>query len=56
MKCVICKGTGKYHKPDYKGIEGEVKRLVAGGVSYREVMRIMGWKSPNTVQYYVKKQ
>lgn len=53
IQCPVCKGKGKLPKPRRK--EGDRKKtavrvLVDAGFSYREIMLLMGYKSPGSVQ------
>ena len=54
MECPICKGTGEIHNPKFKPDETEAKRIMARalrehGYSMREIMKLVGWKSPRSV-------
>ncbi len=53
MKCPICKGSGVI--PFHKSISKEAKIVLAkqlknDGNSIREIMQILGYKSPKSVQ------
>lgn len=53
--CPICHGTGSIENPHGKGKNMEFKIHVAKtlkeqGFSIREIMKVMGYKSPRSVQ------
>lgn len=55
MCCPICKGTGKLEVPTFKQKALAEKRQTAlklkeQGYSIREIMKIMKYKSPRSVQ------
>lgn len=56
MRCPVCKGTGELINPK-RGPIDEIaakrtmaKALHAEGYSYREIAKLVGWKSPRSVQ------
>lgn len=56
-KCPVCNGTGEIEPP---GLEKKqlqkitaIKKLKADGYSYRDIMRLMGFKSVSVVSYYL---
>ena len=58
--CPICKGEGALKNPKIKVGEVELKEnatilLRKHGFSYREIMRLVGYKSPRSVQNILKK-
>lgn len=58
MKCPMCKGIGKLEKPKHLN-DREEKHAAAlllhdHKFSVRQIMRIVGYKSPNTVQVIIK--
>lgn len=60
MKCPICKGTGKIEEPinyeEKAKLNAKIaKDLIKAGYSFRQAMRIMGYKSPSTIQHFVNK-
>ena len=56
MRCPICKGIGEIAEPKRPLInESAAKRTMARalhheGYSYREIAKLVGWKSPRSVQ------
>ena len=63
-KCPVCKGKGTLPKPRKTEKELQAtqrkhemaKTLIDAGYSYREVADLLGYKSPSTVGFAVKKQ
>lgn len=59
--CPLCDGTGELPCPNDKLIskreanKGRIVLLINEGYSYREIMKIMGWKSTSVVSYYLNK-
>ena len=54
IKCPLCSGTGIYNKrvnPNFKIIP----RLRKKGLTYREIMKAVGFKSLDSVHYYLKR-
>lgn len=61
IKCPICEGAGTLKKPKLNVSEIELKEnatiiLKKAGFSYREIMRLVGYKSPRSIQNILKKQ
>ncbi len=58
MKCPLCKGSGQLEKPkhlnDIEEKHAAVLLLHDNKFSVRQIMRIVGYKSPNTVQVVIK--
>jgi hypothetical protein len=60
-RCPVCNGTGKLEIPKHREADMvEVnqkiaKDLVGRGYSYRQVMRVLGYKSVRSVQYLLDK-
>ena len=55
MKCILCKGTGEIIEPNGKKKNMELKKKAAKllrieNYSIREIMKIMNYKSPKSVQ------
>ncbi len=50
--CPLC-GIGKI-KSKHKDKISHIKELVAKGLTYRQIMKVMGFKSTSTVSYYLK--
>ena len=53
IRCPICKGRGKIERPSrHTGDRKKeaVRLLIKEGFSYREVMRLLDYKSPGSVQ------
>lgn len=58
--CPVCNGKGVIDKPTLRGKmldkkESVCKLLRDEGYSVREIMRLLGFKSPRAVQYYLNK-
>lgn len=59
MKCVYCNGTGiipegnKTRKQNKKEV---IKLLFDNGYTYREICKITGIKSTNTIHHYLKNE
>jgi hypothetical protein len=52
-QCPICKGLGKIDPPKRQLDEREAKQIMARalrdhGYSFREIMKLCGWKSPRS--------
>ena len=57
MKCPLCK-IGNINPPNKNQFIVKKKAIYLlrqNGYSIREIMNIMGYKSPHTVQHYLKK-
>lgn len=59
-KCPICNGTGKIISPNKLRDGGaekieKIKKLKHEGYSIRSIMKMMGFKSPSTIKYYLNK-
>jgi hypothetical protein len=60
-KCPMCNGTGKTDPPKHREADMVeinkkiAKDLVNRGYSYRQVMRVLGYKSVRSVQYLLDK-
>jgi transposase-like protein len=58
IKCPICKGTGKLEHPkhlnDMEEKHAAVLLLYDNKFSIRQIMRIVGYKSPNTIQEIIR--
>jgi transposase len=57
--CPICKGSGTLNAPTFKQKALQEKRKTAislkkQGYSIREIMKIMGYKSPRSIQTLIK--
>jgi hypothetical protein len=53
LRCPICNGTGQIEPPANQYDEQAAKRIMARalrdhGYSFREIMRLCGWKSPRS--------
>lgn len=60
VQCPICHGKGEIDKATMRGKfldkkESVCKLLKAEGYSVREIMNLLGFKSPRAVQYYLDK-
>ena len=60
IQCPLCSGKGEIEKPHMHGKmmnhkEAVCKLLQNEGYSVREIMKLLGFKSPRAVQYYLKK-
>lgn len=56
IKCPVCKGDGIIKKSQKKYSDKKLKRECANilrehGYSIREIMKLLGYKSPRAVQY-----
>ncbi len=60
MKCIFCKGTGELENPkNFNPMQLKIiaaKALREKKFSIRQIMRIMNYKSPNTVTYLLNKK
>jgi len=60
VQCPICKGKGFLRSrlllTDTETKIAAVKALVSAGLSYRQVMDIMGYKSPRSISVMLNKQ
>lgn len=65
MKCPICNGTGELPAPKLlfpyrRGVlklkKQACKILRSKGFSIREIQKILGYKSPRSVQIYIKEE
>jgi predicted DNA-binding ArsR family transcriptional regulator len=59
IKCPICKGSGKI--PVFKSLSIEKRRSIANklkeqNLSIREIMKVLGYKSPRSVQQLLTKK
>lgn len=55
MKCPLCEGTGVAPDKRTSKQKNEVaKLLVEHGYSYREIAKLLGWKSANSVTHATK--
>lgn len=60
MTCPVCNGTGELEKP-HTTISGEpdvramVKTLRDAGYSIRQIMKLIGYKSPQSIQKILTK-
>jgi len=52
MKCPLCNGKGFYYKK-FEEQEKELKSLRNKGLTYREIMKITGIKSLDSIHYYL---
>ena len=52
MKCPVCEGTGKIENPksDIELKKQAVRILKKNGYGIRQIQRILGYKSPRSVQ------
>lgn len=62
MKCPICKGSGELPAPNGRiRDKSEERRRIArilhkSGYSYRQIAKVVGWKSPRSVMLAVKEK
>lgn len=54
MRCPICKGSGDIEEPSGRMDEAKARRVMAKalraeGYTIRQIMRLIGWKSPRSV-------
>lgn len=61
INCPVCKGLGKIQEPQFrkdilKQKEKATKILRKSGFSFREIMRIMSYKSPGSVRNWLNKK
>jgi hypothetical protein len=61
MKCPLCSGSGEITPPKESGKNMQAKvdlavMLTGMGYSRREVMALMGYKSPRMIQYLLKRK
>lgn len=60
INCICCKGTGKIDKPkkqsDLQIKINAAKTLRKAGYSIREIMNLLGYKSPQAIQYILEKE
>ncbi len=60
-ECPVCKGTGKYKLPHKMKVDSmEIKKEIAfklreRGYSIRQIMVALGYKSPLSIQLFLKK-
>ena len=52
--CPLCKGAGQFEPPDPQEKAEIARYLVEIGLSYREIARVLGWKSANSVTHAIK--
>jgi hypothetical protein len=58
MKCPLCEGVGEITPFNTMKIEKKIvlaKTLNDNGLSIRDIMKIMGYKSPRSIQIMLKK-
>lgn len=62
-KCPACEGTGEFelipsHIDDHQIYMKQIvaETLIGKGYSYRQVAKILGYKSPRSVQYLLEKK
>lgn len=60
IDCPVCKGSGKVESPrPKKEMDAMVKRaksLKKAGFSFREIMKLLGYKSTRSVAYLLEKE
>lgn len=54
MKCPLCGGTGKY-ETKFQNIAEHMRKLRKKGLTFRQILKVTGLKSTNTVAYYLDK-
>lgn len=53
--CPLCKGSGKIDNHQFnQDMRLKVLELREAGLTYREIAKTVGLKSPDTVSYYLK--
>lgn len=55
MKCPLCNGKGTVPDTKHMKMAQKIGMMRDKGISIRKIMKMLGWRSTNTVCYYIKK-